>query len=84
MRKIITILIIIAVLLSGCVSKTTNNKKTDSNGHEYADDGTSEEIAQDTIQADYNNLDMNSKNPISAAQENISRNTIEDVTIKTS
>lgn len=65
MKKLITILIIITVLLSGCISKADNKydgNKTGSNKDEYASyDDTTEEDDSSTIQVEYNNLDLNNK-----------------------
>ena len=88
MKKTVPILIIIIVLLSGCISKMTDNNKIYSGGDEYADDGTTEETSSDIVQADYNNLDLNSKNSkmpdvSNVTQENITNSTVDDIATKT-
>ncbi len=64
MKKMISILIIAIVLLSGCIS-STNDKSADNNtgnnGDEYADDGAAEETNLDNIQANYGDFDLNKK-----------------------
>lgn len=61
MKKTISILIVIIMLLSGCISK--DNKYSDNrNGSNQDEYSTVEEDNSGVIPTEYDNLDLNNKN----------------------
>jgi len=79
MKKTLSIMIVIIVLLSGCVSNKPGGNQGSSNKDEYSSDDTVEEDDSCIVQVAYNDLNINNKNSISensnATQENIGNNT---------
>lgn len=57
MMTVVSILLIMSVLLSGCIGSKSN--KAGDSKDEYADDGTSEDIDQIDIQTQYDDLNIN-------------------------
>lgn len=78
MKKTLSVLIVMVVLLSGCISNKPGNNQGNGNKDEYSTDDTVEEDDSSIAQVAYNDLDINNKNPISensnATQENIANN----------
>jgi len=80
MKRMVSILIIIAVLLSGCISNKPVDSKDSSNKDEYSSDDIVEEEDSGAVQVAYDDLDINNKNPktsdgYNATLENIANNT---------
>ncbi len=80
MKRMVSILIIIAVLLSGCISTKPVDSKDSGNKDEYSSDDTVEEDDSGMVEVAYNDLDINNKNPTvsdesNATLENIANNT---------
>ncbi len=92
MIKITSILVILILLSSGCISK--DNKSGDiinnSNKDEYStDDGTLEEDDSGIVQTEYNNLDLSNKNlkmpdGSNVTRENVASKTTGNIPTKTS
>jgi uncharacterized protein YceK len=59
MKKMVLILIVIAILLSGCIGGSKSGK-AGSNGDEYGTDNSVEQDDSGIVQADYNSLDIHS------------------------
>lgn len=88
MRKMMLVIIVIAMLLSGCISGANKSGRgnTGNNGDEYGIDNSVEDDDSGIVQADYSNLDINSKysNVSNVKSTNKTINTLDNTTIKAS
>lgn len=90
MKKMMLVLIVIAILLSGCIGGSkSGNSKTGNNGDEYGNDNSIEDDESGVVQADYNSLGLNSKdqnvsNVQSAIYANKTINIFDNATVKAS
>jgi uncharacterized protein YceK len=90
MKRTMLILIVIAMLLSGCIGGSkSGNSKTGNNGDEYGNDNSIEDDESGVVQADYNSLDLSSKdqkvqNVQSTIYANKTINIFDNATVKAS
>lgn len=83
MKKMILILMVIAVLLSGCISggSKSGNSKAGSNGDEYGADNSVEESDSGVVQAEYGDLDLNNKVLNGSNMQNIAHENIKNIAV---